>query len=221
MWLFTRGNNKPDAASMACKGAFAAPEASKAAAAKTAKEVMDTRTRLAWEERQDQRFEPRSHPLLLDVDAPFPAVRRPGRIRQVRLRVRDRNTVRVRSKLVCWDDGQDLFSAASVSIRHGVLDPMLYQDDARAHHPHCRQRWLHCGEAMMALSYRYVRPCAVMTSCVEVGASRPMGYNSKDGRAPKPSDVCIPMGRLAPSSYWKLAFALAFSSNYWRAATCG
>jgi hypothetical protein len=48
MWLFTRGNNEPDAASMANQGAFVAPKVCKAAPAKTAKEVMDTPKRLAW-----------------------------------------------------------------------------------------------------------------------------------------------------------------------------
>jgi hypothetical protein len=48
MWLFTRSNNEPDAASMASQGAFVAPKVSKAAPAKTAKEVMDTPTLLAW-----------------------------------------------------------------------------------------------------------------------------------------------------------------------------
>jgi hypothetical protein len=45
MWLFTRGNNEPDAASMASQGAFAASKVSKADPAKTRKKLLDAPTR--------------------------------------------------------------------------------------------------------------------------------------------------------------------------------
>jgi hypothetical protein len=59
MWLFTRGNNEPDAASMASQGAFVAPRGSKAAAAKTADELLKTPHAPAMGERRQPGYRPR------------------------------------------------------------------------------------------------------------------------------------------------------------------